>query len=41
MLFNYLGYHSLWVDAAVWLSFAITVASGLDYVWRFARHINR
>jgi cardiolipin synthase (CMP-forming) len=39
MLFNYLGYHSRWVDAAIWLSLVITLASGIDYVWRFARII--
>jgi len=39
MLFNYLGYQSRWVDAAVWLSLLITLASGVDYVWRFARII--
>jgi cardiolipin synthase (CMP-forming) len=37
MLFNYLGYQSRWVDAAVWLTLAITLVSGVDYVWRFAR----
>ena len=39
MLFNWLGYRSLWVDAAIWLSLVITLASGVDYVWRFARII--
>jgi cardiolipin synthase len=39
MLFNYLGYPSRWVDAAIWLSLIITLASGVDYVWRFARLI--
>jgi cardiolipin synthase len=39
MLFNYLGYRSAWVDAAIWLSLIITLASGIDYVWRFARLI--
>jgi cardiolipin synthase (CMP-forming) len=39
MLFNWLGYQSLWVDAAIWLSLVITLASGVDYVWRFARII--
>ena len=39
MLFNYLGYQSRWVDAAIWLSLAITLASGVDYVWRFAKII--
>jgi cardiolipin synthase (CMP-forming) len=39
MLFNWLGYRSLWADAAIWLSLVITLASGVDYVWRFARII--
>jgi cardiolipin synthase len=39
MWFNWLGYRSLWVDAAIWLSLVITVASSVDYVWRFARII--
>ena len=41
MLFNYLGYHSRWVDAAIYLTLMITVASGVDYVWRIARIINK
>lgn len=41
MLFNWLGYHSRWVDAAIGLSLVITVASGVDYVWRIARIINK
>jgi cardiolipin synthase len=41
MLFNYLGYHSRWVDAAIWISLVITLASGVDYVWRIAKIINR
>ncbi len=40
MLFNYLGYHSRWVDAAIWVSLVITLASGVDYVWRIARIVN-
>jgi len=39
MLFNYLGYQSAWVDVAIWLSLVITLASGVDYVWRFAKII--
>jgi cardiolipin synthase len=39
MFFNWLGYQSRWVDAAIWLSLVITLASGVDYVWRFARII--
>ena len=41
MFFNYLGRTSLWVDAAVWTSLVITLASGVDYVWRIAKIINR
>ena len=37
MLFNWLGYQSAWVDAAIWLSLIITLASGVDYVRRFAQ----
>ena len=40
MLFNYLGYHSRWVDTAIWVSLVITLASGVDYVWRIARIVN-
>ena len=39
MLFNWLGYQSVWVDAAIWVSFIITLASGVDYVWRMAKII--
>ena len=39
MLFNWLGYQSRWVDAAIWLSLVITLASAFDYVWRFAKII--
>jgi len=41
MLFNYLGYQSRWVDVAIWASFVITIASGVDYVWRIAKIINK
>src|SRR5689334_22216143 len=41
MLFNYLGYHSQFVDAAIWISATITLASGVDYVWRIAKIINK
>lgn len=41
MYFNYLGRTSVFVDAAIWLSLAITLASGVDYVWRIARIINK
>jgi cardiolipin synthase len=40
LFFNYLGRPSVIVDAFVWLSLAITLASGVDYVWRVARIIN-
>jgi cardiolipin synthase (CMP-forming) len=40
MFFNYLGRHSLIVDACIWVSLVITLASGVDYVWRVARIIN-
>ena len=41
MYFNYLGRTSLWVDAAIWASLVITLASTLDYAWRMARIINK
>lgn len=40
MFFNYLGRPSPIVGAFIWLSFAITLASGVDYVWRVAKIIN-
>lgn len=40
MFFNYLGRPSVIVDTFIWLSLAITLASGVDYVWRVARIIN-
>ena len=39
MLFNYLGYHSVLVDAAIWASLAITLVSGFHYMWYAARII--
>ena len=39
MLFNYLGYHSILVDAAIWGSLAITLVSGLHYIWVATRII--
>ena len=39
MVFNYLGYHSLLVAAAIWITAVITLASGIDYVRRFAKLI--
>jgi cardiolipin synthase len=41
MFYNYLGRTSMVVDAAVWLSLVITVASTLDYTWRVAKIINK
>lgn len=41
MAFNYLGYHSPLVDAAIWMSAAINIASMLDYTWRIAKIINK
>ena len=40
MYYNYLGRPSLVVDAFIWASLAITLASGIDYVFRVARIIN-
>jgi cardiolipin synthase len=37
MFFNYLGYHSLFVDACVYASLAITLISGLHYIRHAAR----
>lgn len=41
MTFNWLGRPSPWVDAAVWAALVVTLASGVDYVWRVARIINQ
>jgi cardiolipin synthase len=41
MYFNYLGTTSVIVDAFVWGSLAITLVSGIDYVFRVARIINQ
>lgn len=41
MYFNYLGRESAIVDAFIWGSLAITLASGIDYVFRVARIINQ
>jgi cardiolipin synthase len=41
MYFNYLGHRSPVVDAFIWLSLVITLLSGIDYVFRVARIINR
>ena len=40
IFFNYLGYHSLVFDLAVYVALLITLASGLDYIWHAARIIN-
>jgi cardiolipin synthase len=40
MLFNYLGYHSVFVDVCVWGSLAITLVSGFHYIWHAARIID-
>jgi len=37
MVFNYLGYHSVVVDVGIWASLAITLISGLHYIWHAAR----
>ena len=41
MLFNYLGYHSTVVDVCVYASLAITLVSGLHYIWHVARIIDQ
>jgi cardiolipin synthase len=41
MYYNYLGTTSPVVDAFVWGSLAITLASGIDYVFRLTRIINQ
>ena len=40
MLFNYLGYHSIVVDAFIYASLAITLVSSLHYIWHAARIID-
>jgi cardiolipin synthase (CMP-forming) len=37
MIFNYLGYHSAIVDFFIFASLAITLISGLHYIWHAAR----
>ena len=39
MFYNWLGVKSRVVDIFVWSSLAITIASGVDYVWRVGRSI--
>jgi cardiolipin synthase len=41
MYFNYQGTTSVIVDAFIWGSLTITLASGIDYVFRVARIINQ
>ena len=41
MFYNYLGTASVVVDVFIWGSLAITLASGIDYVFRVARIINQ
>lgn len=41
MYFNYLGRTSVVVDAFIWGSLAITLASAIDYVFRIARILNQ
>lgn len=41
MFYNYLGTPSLVVDAFIWGSLVITLASGIDYVFRVAKIINQ
>lgn len=41
MYFNYLGTTSWVVDAFLWGALAITLASGIDYVFRVAKIINQ
>jgi len=40
MFFNYLGYRSMVFEAFVYASLAITLVSGLHYIWHAARIIN-
>ena len=41
LLFNYLDRPSLVVEAAIWASLAVTLASGLHYIFHAARLVNR
>lgn len=41
MYFNYLGRTSAVVEASIWISLAVTLASGIDYVFRVAKIINQ
>jgi cardiolipin synthase (CMP-forming) len=40
MYYNYLGRTSIVVDAFIYLSLAVTLASGIDYVFRMRKIIN-
>ena len=40
MLFNYLGYHSVIVDAGIYASLAITLISSFHYIWHARRIID-
>jgi cardiolipin synthase len=40
MLFNYLRYHSAIVTAFVWASLAITLVSGIHYIWHARQSID-
>jgi cardiolipin synthase len=40
MTFNYLAYHSVLVDIAIWWSLAITLISSLHYIWHAAHIID-
>jgi hypothetical protein len=39
MLYNWRGLTSPVVDFFIWSSLAITLASGIDYVWRIGRSL--
>ena len=41
MYFNYLGTTSFIVEACIWISLAVTLVSGIDYVFRVAKIINQ
>jgi cardiolipin synthase len=40
MFYNWLGVTSLVVDFFIWTSLAVTLASGIDYVWRIGRALH-
>src|SRR5581483_11667594 len=40
MLFNYLQYHSRFVDVCVYASLAITLISAFHYIWHAARIVD-